>query len=378
MTAPGTLDWSFSLEQPRGDALPEWNAAIAGLPGAHILQTWEWGDFKARTGWQPLPCLWRDSGGTVRAAALVLRRAVPGGLGVLYAPRGPLVDWDDPRQVERVTADLQALARRQRAIFLKMDPELILGYGVPGAESDRPNPSGDKMLAWLRERGWRSSEEQVQFRNTVWLDLSGEEADWLGRMKQKTRYNIRLAERKGVTVRAARPEETALLYRMYAETSVRDGFVIRDEGYYTTLWRSFMERGLSEPLIAEVEGEAAAAVVPFYFAGRAWYLYGMSRGIHREKMPNYLLQWEAMRRARARGCTLYDLWGAPDVFDESDSMWGVFRFKDGLGGQVARFSGALDYPVSPLMYDLYTRVLPRVLDVMRRRGRARTRQEVSL
>ncbi len=179
-------------------------------------------------------------------------------------------------------------------------------------------------------------------------------------------------------MRAGTEADLPGLYRMYAETSVRDGFVIRSEEYYLELWRRFLERGMAEPLIAEVEGEAVAGIFPFYFARRAWYLFGMSRQAHREKMPNYLLQWEAMRRAKARGCTQYDLWGAPDVFDESDAMWGVFRFKEGLGGQVVRTAGAWDYPSRPAAYVLYTRVLPRALDIMRRRGRERTKQVVAL
>jgi len=89
-------------------------------------------------------------------------------------------------------------------------------------------------------------------------------------------------------------------------------------------------------------------------------------------MPNYLLQWEAMKRAKVRGCSLYDLWGAPDEFNEADSMWGVFRFKEGLGGEVVRTLGAWDYPARAFWYWTYTRIIPRVLDVMRRRGRART------
>jgi lipid II:glycine glycyltransferase (peptidoglycan interpeptide bridge formation enzyme) len=197
-------------------------------------------------------------------------------------------------------------------------------------------------------------------------------------MKQKTRYNIRLSERKGVSVRKGDAQDLPLLYRMYAETSVRDGFVIRDEHYYLTLWNSFLQQGLAQPLIAEVEGEPVAGVMIFLFGERAWYLYGMSREAHREKMPSYLLQWEAMRLAKARGCREYDLWGAPDVFDESDSMWGVFRFKEGLGGRVVRTAGAWDYPSRPLLYTLYTRVLPAVLDRMRSRRQARTRQEVAV
>lgn len=356
----------------------EWNAAVRELPGAHILQTWEWAQFKAHYGWKPLPQLWRDEQGKVRAAAMVLRRAAPGGLNMLYVPRGPLVDWQDKQWSRLAVERLQDLAKQQRSIFIKMDPERMLGSGQPGTADDLAEPGAEEFLTDLRARGWRFSEEQVQFRNTVLIDLHGDEADWLVRMKQKARYNIRLAERKGVSVRSGTPADLHLLYTMYAETSVRDHFVIRDESYYNRLWRDFMERGLAEPLIAEVDGQPVGAIMLFTFAGRAWYLYGMSRDMHREKMPNYLLQWEAMRRAKARGCIQYDLWGAPDTFDEHDPLWGVFRFKEGLGGRVARTTGAWDYPARPVFYLLYTRLLPRLMDVLRRRGRARTEQEVSL
>ena len=193
-------------------------------------------------------------------------------------------------------------------------------------------------------------------------------------MKQKTRYNTRLSGREGVVVRVATLEDIPLLYRMYAETSLRDGFAIRNENYYTTLWNTFMQDNLCEPLIAEVEGEAVAAVVIFRFARRAYYLHGMSRSIHRNKMPNYLLQWEAMRRAKSADCITYDLWGAPELFDESDSMWGVFRFKEGLGGEVLRTIGAYDLPVRPLYYRIYTQILPRILDLMRSRGKIQTKE----
>ena len=131
-----------------------------------------------------------------------------------------------------------------------------------------------------------------------------------------------------------------------------------------------------EHLIAQVNDEPVASIFVFYFAGRAYYVYGMSRNEYREKMPTYLLQWEAMKSAKARGCSVYDLWGAPDVFDESDSMWGVFRFKDGLGGKVIRTLGAWDFAPSPLWYKLYSEIIPRVLDVMRSRGKSKTKQNL--
>jgi lipid II:glycine glycyltransferase (peptidoglycan interpeptide bridge formation enzyme) len=137
-----------------------------------------------------------------------------------------------------------------------------------------------------------------------------------------------------------------------------------------------MQSGKAEALIAEVNGELIAALIVFRFASKAWYMYGMSLPAHREKMPNHLLQWEAIRRAKECGCTTYDLWGAPDAFDQSDPLWGVYRFKEGLGGQVVRHIGAWDLPVRPMLYSLYTRILPRVLNVMRRRGRDRIKRMV--
>ena len=204
----------------------------------------------------------------------------------------------------------------------------------------------------------------------------------LARMKQKTRYNIRLAEKKGVSVRDGTVEDFPMLYKMYAETSVRDGFVIRDQDYYRTVWKTFYKPSIVHgqpsviPLIAEVNNEPAAGLFLFLFDERAYYVYGMSREIHREKMPTYLLQWEAMKHAKAAGCKVYDLWGAPEQFDETDSLWGVYRFKEGLGGRVSRTLGAWDYAPNKFWYKMYSEIIPRVLDVMRLRGRSQTRQSL--
>ena len=363
-----------------------WNSLIASLPNPHILQTWEWGQVKARYGWQVLPQTWQDNQGRVTAAALVLQRAVSvlGGLirlRILYVPKGPLLEWGDADLRHRVLKDLSVLARQQGAIFIKIDPDVILGEGYPGQPGAQEFDMGRAIQSDLQAAGWHFSEEQIQFRNTVLIDLRTTEDELLARMKQKTRYNIHLAERKGVKMRIGDGADLELLYRLYAETSVRDGFVIRGEDYYRTVWDTFMQAGLAEPLIAELyepgaRPELLAALVLFHFAGRAWYLYGMSSERHRQVMPNHLLQWEAMRRAKIAGCQVYDLWGAPDHFDESDRLWGVYRFKEGLGGSVIRTLGAWDLPASPLMYSFYTQILPRLLDMMRRRGKSRTRDQL--
>jgi lipid II:glycine glycyltransferase (peptidoglycan interpeptide bridge formation enzyme) len=366
-----------------------WNELIASLPLPHLLQTWEWAQVKAKYGWKPMPFVWQDSSGKPIAAAMVLKRTISLGgfaakLSVLYIPKGPNLDWNDAPLRQRVLDDLQVFAKRQGAIFVKLDPDVALGTGVPRTEEAVEFIGGQEVKSELTRRGWKFSQDQIQFRNTVLIDLSPSEDEMLARMKQKTRYNVRLAQKKGVTVRVGTVDDLPLLYRMYAETSVRDGFLIREEGYYQTVWRNFGSVPLStfgiqpfsEPLIAEVDGQAVGAVSIFYFAGQAIYLFGMSRDEHREKMPNYLLQWEAMRRAKALGCQIFNLWGAPNEFDESDELWGVFRFKEGLGGYVLRTIGAWDFTPNPMLYKMYTEVLPRLMDIMRARGKEKTRQSL--
>ena len=347
----------------------EWDARVAGLPNAHLLQSWAWGEFKSRHGWRARRLAWDTSHGP--AAAQVLTRTALRFLRVLYVPRGPLLDWAAEDARTAAIPALEDLARRERALLIKIDPDVPVRRGMPGDE--RAQPAGEAVQAELRRRGWVFSPNPVQFRNTVTLDLRPAEADLLAGMKQKTRYNLRLAERKGVVVRPGTAADLDPLYRLYAETSMRDGFVIRPEAYYRDAWGSFMAAGLAQPFIAEVaEGGAAqpvAALVVFRFARTAWYMYGMSSVAHRDKMPNHLLQWEAIRWARAQGCETYDFWGAPDELSESDSMWGVWKFKEGFGGEFVQGLGAWDYAPSPALYRLYTSVLPRMLAVMRRRGR---------
>jgi peptidoglycan pentaglycine glycine transferase (the first glycine) len=327
----------------------EWNAALATLLSRHVLQSWEWGQFKSRWGWSPRYLLYEESGQT-RGAALILRRTVGRFLNILYVPKGPALDYSDAALADRVLGKLAEIAQQDRSIFVKIDPDL--------AASDR---------SILLDRSWRSSREQIQFRNTVLIDLTPNEDQLLGAMKPKTRYNIRLAQKKGVSIREGTMNDLELLYSMYAETSQRDGFLIRPLDYYRDAWGSFIQSGSAQPLIAEVEGQAVAGLILFHFADRAWYMYGMSRNVHRDLMPNHLLQWQAMQWAKSRGCTVYDLWGAPDELNENDSMWGVYKFKEGLGGKFAEHVGAYDFVASRFWYWVYSVAMPKVLDVMRRR-----------
>jgi lipid II:glycine glycyltransferase (peptidoglycan interpeptide bridge formation enzyme) len=237
---------------------------------------------------------------------------------------------------------------------------------------EESHPVGEMTVDRLKECGFSISSEQVQFKHSMTLALSPSEDDLLSAMKQKTRYNVRLAARRGVQVREGSARDLELLYQMYAETSLRDGFAIREPAYYHAVWGGFTEGGLAQPFIAEVDEVPIAAIIVYRFGDTASYLYGMSRDLHRNLMPTYLLQWEGIRWAKRVGCRTYDFWGAPDTFDDTDPMWGVFRFKAGFGARIVRLIGAWDYAARPTLFWLYSSLMPRILALMRFRGRLQT------
>jgi lipid II:glycine glycyltransferase (peptidoglycan interpeptide bridge formation enzyme) len=243
---------------------------------------------------------------------------------------------------------LDRAARAQGAIALTIEPDL----------SDT-----DAHREWLHALGFSPSPlGSVQPRRTIVVDIASDEDAILAAMKQKTRYNVRLAERKGVTVREATEADLPAFHALMAATGERDAFGVHAPAYYEAAYRLFAPRGWARLLLAEVEEESVAAVMVFALPPRSWYFYGASSDTHREKMPTYLLQWEAMRWAKSLGCTTYDLYGVPDQDEgtledqftqRGDGLWGVYRFKRGFGGKLVRSVGAWDRVYAPLRYRLY-------------------------
>ncbi|MGB9723618.1 MAG: lipid II:glycine glycyltransferase FemX [Chloroflexia bacterium] len=330
-----------------------WDAFVAGHPGGHLLQSAAWGALKSAFGWEAVRLAVLE-GGEMRAAAQVLFRRFPG-FSLAYVPRGPVVDWEDTETLEVLLEGLERAGRARGALVLKIEP-------------NRPEEAG--FSERLRRLGFLPG-RPVQPRSTWVVDLEGTEEEWLSRMKPKTRYNIRLAGRRGVRVRpACGPEEVDLFYDLLQETARRDAFGIHTRPYYQAVYHRLCESGLGVLLFAEREGEVLAALLAASWGREAIYLYGASRSRGQEHMPSYLLQWEAMRWARSRGCTRYDLWGIPDSVLEGgdereerreknvrEGMWGVYRFKQGFGGRPLRTVGAYDRPGRPFLYRLYRRVL---------------------
>jgi lipid II:glycine glycyltransferase (peptidoglycan interpeptide bridge formation enzyme) len=317
-----------------------WNRFVASSPYGHILQSWEWGEIKGKSGWRPLRLALLD-GGNVVAAAQVLVRSLPYGVGRLaYVPKGPVLDYTDRVLLDHMLAALRELAAAQRVISLKIEPEVA-----------EPSPLADL----LRTQGLVPA-LPVQMRSTIWVDLAADEEEILARQKQKTRYNIRLAERKGVEVRSATVDDLPAWYRMYEVTARRDTFSIHGLDYYRTVLDTLQPRGFADLLLAHHEGDLLAGIIVFSFGREAQYMYGASSNVKRNLMAPYLVQWRGMQWARAQGASIYDLWGIPDRLEESEDLWGVYRHKRGYGGEIVRYIGAYDLIRSPLHHLALERV----------------------
>ncbi len=314
----------------------EWDDLVLSLPGAHLLQSTAWATAREQLGWTPHRLAFRRAGRLV-GTALVLCRPLPvPGLGLGYVPKGPiLAEWSDQAVGDAARA-LAAWARDHRVLWLKLDPDVAADNGAVARE--------------LEAAGFLPAEEQVQLPATMLVDLRGSEEELLARMHRKWRYNVRLAQRRGVQVREGDTDDLATFYRLYQETAARDHFVIRPLDYYRVLWEHLRREQRAVLLLADVAGETVAGLVVCRYGRRAWFLYGASGARHRRDQPNHLLQWRAMQWAREHGCATYDMWGAPTELREDDPLWGVYRFKRGFGGRYVRWLGAYDYVPYPRLY----------------------------
>jgi len=316
-----------------------WDEFLAAYPDAHILQTAAWGDLKASFGWQ----VFRVAAGGV--GAQILFRSLPLGYNLAYLPKGPVPaaqnSWD------QFWPQVDALCRERKAIFLKI-------------ESDFWEQVDDSVSGEAPPPGLRLSPHTIQPPRTLIVDLTPEEDQILAAMKQKTRYNIRLASRKDVVVRTS--DDVSVFSDLMEITGQRDDFGVHSLDYYRQAFDLFHRRGACQLFIAQYEDQPLAAIMVFMRGTRAWYFYGASSNQHRNRMPAYLLQWEAMRWAKSRGCQTYDLWGVPDADLETleadfmkrhDGLWGVYRFKRGFGGQLMRSAQAWDRVYHPAFYAAY-------------------------
>ncbi len=318
------------------------------LPPANtFLQTPFWAAVKRSFGWQPHA--FRTDG----TPLLVLQRRVAPGLSIAYVPHAPAGDDEVP--VEIGASRLASLHRSLGQLLPRT--VAMVRYDLPW-----PRPAEfteEHFAAQVRSAGvpgFRRATADIQPPSTVLVPLDGSEEELLGRMKRKTRYNIRLAGKRGVvtTVREE-PEEQQLKrwYRLYRETAERDKIAIHSEAYYRWLFEA-AQNNREAPRLFLVEafhdGEYLAGNIIGIYRDTATYMYGASANRKRNLMPAYAVQWAAMQLASEEGCSVYDLFGIPPAEDPSHPMHGLYRFKTGFGGKIVHRYAAWDAPLSRTRY----------------------------
>lgn len=320
-----------------------WNNFVASSPSSPVLQSFEWGELKSKFGWQAIRLAVEDRGKIIAGISILKRKIPCTGYSLFYAPRGPILNLFDRGLLEFLLDAVEKEADNHRAISLKMDPEIP---EVPEKHSD--------ILANLSKLGFVKAHQQIQPRATFLLNLSPDLDEILMSFEEKTRYNIRLAQKKGVVVREVPSKRGIdLFYEMYKGTARRDKFLIHPLKYYEAVREILFEKGMGTNFIAYYQNKPIASVIVFHFGSRIWYMYGASLSEHRNVMPNHLLHWHVIQWAKRKNFKIYDLWGIPVNPKEGHPLWGVYRFKKGFRGKMVKFVGAYDFPYTPLFYNIF-------------------------
>ena len=314
-----------------------------------FMQSPFWARFKASTGWKAYRFDLSQKTGD-EDILVVLVRPLALGLSFAYIPHGPRL----PEQGIGKAVYLEKLARailsrlKGKILFVRFDLDWELQRDCADQEIFR---SGTRL-----RKG-----SAVQVPDTVVLDLRLEKARLLEAMKPKWRYNIRLAEKRGVRVERLGAQALPVFYELYEQTASRDGIAIHPLAYYERLLATAAEASSSDSdikpeiaiWVASHESQALAAIITLFWGATATYLYGASSNEKRNLMPAYALQWAAIQAAKDAGCLSYDFFGIPPTKDPGHPMAGLYLFKTGFGGRLLHRVGAVDYPAMPLLFGLF-------------------------
>jgi lipid II:glycine glycyltransferase (peptidoglycan interpeptide bridge formation enzyme) len=305
-----------------------WDGFVSQASDGSLLQAWAWGSLKARYGWRVTRFFWSE-GEQPLAAISVLRRGLPGGLALDYAPRGPVLNG----RLQLWAPFWQALRERLAAdggTVLKLDPEWV-------SEAER---------AILTETGGRPGRHPIQHQATMTVDISGGDAAMM-RFKESTRRNIRAGERQGITVEGS--DASAAMdhfYSLLQQTAEREGFKIRSRAYYQDLLALFRERGQVRIYLARHREQLLAGAVMLFYGRKLIYLFGGTGLEGKELKPGYLLHWRAIQEGQQRGCVTYDMWGVPLNPEPGHPGYGYYVFKSRFNGDLVRYIGIFDLPVN--------------------------------
>lgn len=306
----------------------------------HPLQSWEWGEFRKKTGVEVIRLgIFEDK--QLKAGYQLTVHSLPKlPFTVIYFPKGPMPD-------KIMLETLKKIGREKRAIFVKLEPN-VGGFYQEGAGGNR------EVEKFLLTSGCRLG-QPLFTRFTFYLDLTKSEEEILAQMKPKTRYNIRLAQRYGVEVKEDNsPEALEIYLRLLQETSRRQRFYAHTPSYHRLLWETLSPTGIYHLFLAKYKGETLAAYIFFTFNNVLYYPYGASTRSYKEVMAPYALFWEAIKFGKQKGCQIFDMWGTPGPNPNPHHPWfGFHRFKEGFGAKLVEFIGTYDLVLNQPLWFLF-------------------------
>ena len=327
------------------DSKKEYKKFLEGHERCNFQQSLEWAEIK-KPNWKPEVILAEDDDKNIIGSLCVWIRKMPIFGNIMYASRGPVCDIHDISVMKQLTDGAKEVAKKYNAIGLRIEPDV--------EKDDQAFRDIVINLGYKIKDDAKDFKDEIQPRFVFRLDIKDKtEEEIMAGFHQKWRYNIRLAGRKGVTVKEGTREDLKDFHKIMIETGNRDGFITRPLSYFEKMYDNMVPEGHMKLLMAYYEGKPISGVIPIFYGNKTWYLYGASSNQHRNLMPNYLLQWEMIKMAIARHDDVYDFRGVSGVVDENHPQYGLYRFKKGFGAKFTEFIGEIYIPFKPVKYSLY-------------------------
>ncbi|MBQ7410293.1 MAG: peptidoglycan bridge formation glycyltransferase FemA/FemB family protein [Clostridia bacterium] len=309
----------------------------------NFQQSLEWGNVK--TSWKKEVILSEDKDGKIRGSLCVWVRKIPIFGNIMYSARGPVCDLYNEEVIKELRDGADLLAKKYKAFVLRVEPDIL--------------KSDEEFRKIITKYGFKIKDDSKDFKDEIQprfvfrLNLKGKtEEQIFAELHQKTRYNVRLATKKGVVIKEGTREDLKAFHEIMIETGERDNFIIRSLEYFEKMYDEMAPNHM-KLLMAYHEDKPISGIIPIMYGNKVWYLYGASSNKHRNLMPNYLLQWTMIQEAIKMGADMYDFRGVSGVVDESHPQYGLYRFKKGFNADFTEFIGEIYIPYKPLVYKLY-------------------------
>ena len=332
------------LDLNKEEQKKEFKEFLESHPRCNFQQSLEWGEVK--TSWMKEVILSEDSNGKIRGSLTVWIRKMPVFGYMMYVARGPVCDLHNEDILKDLKEGADELAKKYKAFVLRMEPDV--------EKDDKEFREIVSDLGFKIKDDSKDFKDEIQPRFVFQLDLRGKDKDTIfAEFQSKTRYNVRLATKKGVEIKEGTRDDLKVFHQIMVETGKRDNFLIRSLSYFEKMYDELTPGGHMKLLMAYHDGQAISGIIPIIYGNKTWYLYGASSNEKRNLMPNYLLQWTMIQEAIDRGDDMYDFRGVSGVVDENHPQYGLYRFKKGFNARFVEFIGEVYMPYKPLKYKLY-------------------------